>query len=91
MLTNPSTSIAPYPIGLISISLLIIFGVVPEPISVWNPDIAPHAMVIITYGQTGPGMIGPPPWMNFVVAGMMRLGWTNTIPIASSATVPSFM
>jgi len=57
-----------------SASLLIILGVVPEPIRVWNPDIAPQAMVRQTYGHTGPGMIGPPPWMYCVVAGMLRFG-----------------
>ena len=42
-------------------SLSIIFGVVPEPISAWKPEIAPQAMVMKTNGNSGPGMIGPPP------------------------------
>jgi hypothetical protein len=52
---------APYPIGLMSDSLLTIFGVVPEAMSPWNPEIAPHAIVMNTKGNNGPGMIGPPP------------------------------
>ena len=44
-----------------SLSLLIIFGVVPDPIRAWKPEIAPHAIVMKTNGKSGPGMIGPPP------------------------------
>ena len=44
-----------------SLSLSIIFGVVPEEMSAWNPEIAPHAMVMKAKGYKGPGMIGPPP------------------------------
>ena len=46
-------------------SLSIIFGVVPDAISAWNPEIAPHAIVMNTKGKTGPGMIGPPPPANW--------------------------
>ena len=33
-------------------------------ISAWKPEIAPQAMVMKTNGNSGPGMIGPPPSMN---------------------------
>ena len=41
--------------------LSIIFGVVPEAISAWKPEIAPQAIVMKTNGKSGPGTIGPPP------------------------------
>ena len=40
---------------------MIIFGVVPDAISEWNPEIAPQAMVMNMNGKSWPGMIGPPP------------------------------
>ena len=64
--TSPSISIAPYPMGRMSDSRSIIFGVVPERISAWKPEIAPHAMVMNAKGKSGPGMIGPPPCVNCV-------------------------
>jgi hypothetical protein len=77
--------------GLISDSLFIIFGVVPELISEWKPEIAPQAIVRHTYGHTGPGMTGPLPCTNWVVAGITSLGCTMATPIARIATVPSFI
>ena len=44
-----------------SLSLSIIFGVVPELMSAWKPEMAPHAMVMKQNGNSGPGMMGPPP------------------------------
>ena len=39
-----------YAINVPPVSLSIIFGVVPEPMSAWNPLIAPHAIVMKTNG-----------------------------------------
>ena len=69
----------------------IIFGVVPDEISAWNPEIAPHAMVMKTNGKSGPGTIGPPPPVNWENAGICRTGLTTTTPTMSSAIVPIFM
>ncbi len=41
-------------------SLSIIFGVVPEETSAWNPEIAPHMMQMNTNGKMLPGNVGPP-------------------------------
>ena len=38
---------------------------------------APQAMVMKTKGKTAPGMIGPPPWTNWVTAGICSSGWTT--------------
>ena len=46
ILTVPSMSIDPAAIAFIYDSLIIILGVVPELTREWNPDIAPHAMVM---------------------------------------------
>jgi hypothetical protein len=35
--------------------------VVPVETSAWNPEIAPHAIVMKTNGKSAPGMTGPPP------------------------------
>jgi hypothetical protein len=43
------------------------FGVVPEPIKAWKPEMAPQAMVMEMKGQTGPPSTGPPPWTNWVM------------------------
>ena len=80
----------PKPINKISRSSPIIFGVVPVPMIAWNPDIAPQAMVIMTKGYTGPGTIGPPPWIKGVSAVIWKSGRTMKIPIASIAMVPIF-
>ncbi len=71
-----------------SFSLEIIFGVVPEEIRAWNPEMAPQAIVMHTNGQTLPGIIGPPPCMNGVTAGMLSSGLTKNIPTPKRATVP---
>ena len=39
------------------------FGVVPDEIRAWNPEIAPQAMVTKRKGKSLPLMIGPPPEM----------------------------
>ena len=36
----------------------IIFGVVPEAMSEWNPEIAPHAILMKTKGKSGPETLG---------------------------------
>ncbi len=40
---------------------MIIFGVVPDEIREWNPDMAPQAIVMNMKGNSLPGMTGPPP------------------------------
>ena len=72
-------------------SLSIIFGVVPDAISEWKPEIAPHAIVMNANGNTGPGTIGPPPPTNCEKAGSRSGGFTMTTPTTSSAMVPIFM
>ena len=74
-----------------SLSLLTIFGVVPEAIKAWNPDSAPHMITMHTKGQTEPGTTGPPPDMKGVVAGMCNGGCATKIPTASSPITPIFM
>ena len=66
-------------------SLSIIFGVVPDAISAWKPEIAPQAMVMKTNGNSGPGMIGPPPPMNCENAGICSIGLTMITPIDQEA------
>ena len=72
-------------------SWAIIFGVVPDDTSEWKPEMAPQAIVMNRNGNRGPGMIGPPPAMNPVTAGMCRSGARMITPIASSPMTPSFM
>ncbi len=74
-----------------SLSLSTIFGVVPVPMRPWKPEIAPHAMVMKTNGKSAPGMIGPPPPVNWLNAGACSSGLTTTTPRASNAMVPIFM
>ena len=88
--TNDSISMAPYPIIRAWLSLVIIFGVVPEATSEWNPEIAPHAIVTKRNGNTFPGMIGPPPWMYCVKAGKLIFGCAIITPTIRTAIVPSF-
>jgi hypothetical protein len=52
----------------ISLSRVSNFGVVPDAISEWKPEIAAHAIVIKQKGNTGPANTGPVPSMNFVIA-----------------------
>ena len=74
-----------------SVSLSIIFGVVPDAISAWKPEIAPQAIVMKTNGKSGPGMIGPPPAMYCVTAGICSAGFTRITPSARIRIVPIFM
>ncbi len=60
MPTTPSPSMAPYPTGRIWDSLETIFGVVPEEISEWNPEIAPQAIVMKQNGNIGRNDRPPP-------------------------------
>ncbi len=82
---------APEPIGRRSRSRSIIFGVVPEPMSAWKPEIAPQAIVMKTNGNSAPGTIGPPPPANCETAGMWSCGLTIITPATSSVMVPIFM
>jgi hypothetical protein len=68
--------------------LSIIFGVVPEDTRAWNPEIAPHMMVMKTNGNTFPGTMGPPPATNSVTGGICRAGLAAMVPTTSAATVP---
>ena len=70
--------------------MAIIFGVVPDEISEWNPEMAPHAMVMKQNGKILPAKIGPVPSTKRVNAGSCSSGRTNRIPIASIITTPSF-
>ncbi len=72
--TNDSSNIPPYPIIGICFSLSINFGVVPEDIKAWNPEIAPHAIVMKTNGKIPPPKIGPDPSANWVIAGILISG-----------------
>jgi hypothetical protein len=45
-------------------SLASSFGVVPDEIKAWKPEIAPQAIVMKTNGNTLPPKIGPVPSMN---------------------------
>ena len=67
------------------------FGVVPDAIKEWKPEIAPHAIVMNTNGKTLPPKIGPVPSMNCVRAGICTWGFKITIAIASATIVPIFM
>src|SRR5262245_53485926 len=69
-------------------SLSTIFGVVPELMSAWNPEMAPQAIVMKQNGKSGPGIIGPPPLANSVIAGILISGLTMITPMASRKIVP---
>src|SRR5688572_10736479 len=64
--TKLSSAIDPYPTGQACHSRAIIFGVVPEEISAWKPDIAPQAIVMKQNGKIFPAKIGPVPSTNRV-------------------------
>ena len=68
-----------------------ILGVMPLAMSVWNPLIAPHAMVMKQNGNRPPATTSPEPSMNLVSAGIFSSGSTSSVPRASAAMVPSFM
>jgi len=63
---------------------------VPDEISEWNPEIAPHAIVMNAKGKSFPANTGPVPSMNCVRAGISSGGSTTRMPIASANTTPSF-
>ena len=67
------------------------FGVVPDAINAWKPEMAPQAIVMKTKGNTGPANTSPVPSTKRVTAGMCSGGATMTTATASTATVPSFM
>ena len=67
-------------------------GVVPDEISAWNPDSAPHAMVMNRKGNREPGNTGPSPVVaKREMAGAAMTGWAKQMPIASKAMAPTFM
>src|SRR2546422_10130391 len=58
-----------------SLSRAIIFGVVPEATSAWNPDTAPQAIVMKANGNSLPANTGPSPRLaNGVSAGILSGG-----------------
>ena len=59
------------------VSLSIIFGVVPDEISEWKPEMAPHAMVMNANGNSAPGTMGPPPETYDVSAGIWSTGFDD--------------
>ena len=65
-------------------------GVVPEEISAWKPDTAPHAMVMNKNGNKEPDHTGPVPSTNWVMAGIFKSGATIKIPMAKPTMVPIF-
>ena len=92
MATNDSVSIAPYPIIRVWLSFSIIFGVVPEQMSAWNPDSAPQAMVMNRNGNSEPAKASPLPSIAKVeTAGACTTGRAITMPTASRMMVPTFM
>ncbi len=70
------------------LSLSISFGVVPDEMSAWNPDTAPHAIVMNRNGNRLPDHTGPVPSTNFVSAGIFSSGATTRMPIARPRIVP---
>ena len=58
------------------------FGVVPDAMSAWNPEIAPHAIVMNANGKTLPANTGPVPSMNCVSAGIWSGGSATRMPTA---------
>ncbi len=86
--TRHSTSIMPKATGRISLHLSTSFGVVPEPMKAWKPEMAPQAMVIEMNGHTGPARTGPPPCMKSVRAGILISGLMMTTPTTRAAKTP---
>ncbi len=73
-------------------SFWIIFGVVPDEISAWNPDSAPQAIVMNTKGKSEPANTGPCPFRaNCVTPAACTTGMVTRMPTASSPMVPTFM
>jgi len=73
------------------LSRRIIFGVVPEEISEWNPLIAPHAIVMKQKGKIFPAKTGPVPSMKRVSGGIKTCGRTNRMPAARVKMAPALM
>src|SRR5437667_12251128 len=72
-------------------SRAIILGVVPDATSEWNPEIAPHAIVMNANGKSFPANTGPSPSdANGVSAGMRSGGRITRIAIASTRIVVLF-
>ena len=67
-----------------------IFGVVPDAISAWNPEIAPHAIVMNANGKSLPANTGPVPSMNRVSGGICSGGSTSRMPMPRQSTTPTF-
>jgi len=65
------------PISRIDDSRSIIFGVVPDEISAWKPDTAPHAIVMNRNGNSAPENTGPLPSTKRVTAGIASGGATT--------------
>src|SRR2546425_7821666 len=66
-------------------SRAIILGVVPDATSEWNPEIAPHAIVMNANGKSFPANTGPSPSdANGVSAGMRSGGRVTRIAIAGT-------
>src|SRR5258707_14275213 len=69
-------------------SRAIIFGVVPDATSEWNPDTAPQAIVMNANGNSLPANTGPSPAVaNGVSAGMRSGGNRIRIAAPSPTTV----
>ena len=66
-------------------------GVVPLAIRVWNPEIAPQAIVMKQNGNTLPAIIRPEPSTNRLRAGICMFGSKRNIPNTRAKMVPSFM
>ena len=92
MATKDSISIPPYPIIRTWLSLATIFGVVPEAMSAWKPESAPHAMVMNTNGNSDPANTGPvPSRAKSVTASAWSTGRAMTRLAASRTITPIFM
>ncbi len=90
--TNDSVSIAPYPIGFAWLSFSSSFGVVPDAMSEWNPDRAPHAIVMNRNGNNEPANTGPSPRSaKSETAGASTCGRASTMPDGEQDDRPDFM
>ncbi len=63
----------------------------PLAMRVWKPLMAPQAMVMKQKGKTLPGTTGPVPSVNWVRAGICKIGQHEKTPSARAKMVPSFM
>src|SRR2546421_2102244 len=74
-----------------ALPISIIFGVVPDATSEWNPEIAPHAMVMNANGNSLPANTGPSPSVaNGVSAGIRSGGRITKIATARTRIVVIF-